>query len=86
MAEFADVMKQAARMCKAYGGECRKCPADDSKHHICMICPEAVEYRYSTPEQADQIEALAAEIEAVLSKLEKATRERDAAENGGEER
>ena len=28
---------------------------------------------------ADQIEALAAEIEAVLSKLEKATRERDAA-------
>lgn len=55
MAEFSVVMKQAARMCKAYGGECRKCPADDSKHHICMIWPEAIEYRYSTPEQAEQI-------------------------------
>lgn len=55
MAEFADVIKQAARMCKAYGGECRKCPADDSKHHVCMIWPEAIEYRYSTPEQAEQI-------------------------------
>lgn len=55
MAEFADVIKQAARMCKAYGGECRKCPAEDSKHHVCMIWPEAIEYRYSTPEQAEQI-------------------------------
>lgn len=55
MAEFQVVMKYAAKLCETYGGECRKCPANDIKHHTCMVWPEAIEHHYSTPEQAEQI-------------------------------
>lgn len=55
MAEFQVVMKYAAKLCETYGGECRKCPANDSKHHSCMVWPEAIEHHYSTPEQAEHI-------------------------------